>query len=100
MGKGVAHALAAGADEEVRPVAPTLEEASEILAAQLVPLVFFQLGPLPVLVADHWQRAVGEDTVPFILELEAVVDIQIAIETEAFPISPTVFTVSRRNAMQ
>ena len=42
-----------GGQKQVRPVAPPLQEASEILPAQFVALVVVQLRPLPVLVADQ-----------------------------------------------
>ena len=70
-------------DEQVWAVAPPLEEPAEILSAELIPLIIVQLGPLPVLEAHQRQGVVGDIPVPFVLELEAVVDVQVTVEPEA-----------------
>ena len=48
----VADSLAGWLEKKVGAIAPALQEAAEVLTAEFVALVFFQLGPLAVLVAD------------------------------------------------
>ena len=82
---GVPEGLAFGGNQEVRPVAPSLQEPSEVLTAQFVPLVFVQFSPLPVLVTDQGQIAVGDDAVAFVFELEAVIDVQVPVKAGSIP---------------
>ncbi len=84
MEKVASHPLGAGGDKEVWPVAPAAEKAAEVLAAQLVPLVFIQFRPQAVLMTDKWQAVVGDDSISLVLELETVVDIQVTVKAEAF----------------
>ena len=72
----------AGRDQQVGPVAPAFEEAAEVLAAELVPLVVVQLGPLAVFVAHQWEGRVRHHPVALVLELETVVDVEVSIEPE------------------
>ena len=73
-----------GGYQEVGSVSPPFQEPAKVLAAQFVTLVIVQLRPLPVLVADQRQTGIGHYPEPFVLELEAVVDIQVPVEAETF----------------
>ena len=80
-----AHTAASASRQQVGPVAPAPQEASEVLSAKLIPLVFLQLGPLTVFVPGQGQTTVGNNAVSFILELEAIIDVQVTVETETLP---------------
>ena len=74
-----------GGNQQVRPIAPAFQEPPKVLSAQLVTLVIIQLGPLAVFMAHQRQARVGYYLKAFVLELEAIVDVQVTIETEALP---------------
>ena len=74
-----------GGDQQVGPVAPAFQEPPKVLPAQLVPLVVVQLRPLAVFVADQRQAGVRDHPETFVLELEAIIDVQVTVEPEAFP---------------
>ena len=72
-----------GGNQQVWPVAPALKEPPKVFSAQLISLVIVKLGPLAMFVAHYRQARVGDYLKAFVLELEAVVDVQISVEAEA-----------------
>ena len=59
-----------------------LRKRPKFLRLNSSPLVLFQLDPLAVLVTNQGQSIVGDDAVTFVFKLKAVVNIQVAVETE------------------
>ena len=68
-----------------------MQETPVVLGTELLPFGLTKSTPNTVLMPFHRQGWIGDDLKPFILEMEAVIDVEVSIEPEALPHQTHVF---------